>query len=626
MTSKASEENDRSSEYHALDVNDDKETAFTDKGPKEEMSDIQGEDDDVVKCSTLEGDIETGQVYVQSEGNAFTEAIEQIEKVLSSIWRRNRKAIVRFIYVILAVLYYTYLIFVLSKYFERSYQLLIITIVVNVLWFISIVKRRWGSNIYLAVGKKPIDYCKVNWKCCKWPVYSVQILVLVIFAGVTNVFQDIISEPDRLISAFGIIMMLAFSVICSKYPSKIKWRTVLWGIYLQFLIGLLILRTRPGYLVFDWLGKQVQTFLDYTYEGAKFVFYENLEERYFVFVVLPMIIFTSAVISVLYYYGIMQIAISAFAWIMQRTMGTSGAESFATAANVFVGMIKWRTVLWGIYLQFLIGLLILRTRPGYLVFDWLGKQVQTFLDYTYEGAKFVFYENLEERYFVFVVLPMIIFTSAVISVLYYYGIMQIAISAEESNVLEALYGGAKDGLKICGYVLANLIAIISVLAFVDAVLERLGYMAGIEDLSFQLICSYLLYPLAWLLGTEKKDCKVVAELIGTKTFLNEFIAYEHLGNFIRAGELSIRSQVIATYALCGFSNLGSLGVMLGGLVPLIPERKSEIATSCLRGLVAATIACLLTAAVAGLLYDSMAIEDGLQSAVNTTEATNTTIF
>ncbi|XP_071947724.1 solute carrier family 28 member 3-like [Antedon mediterranea] len=613
MTSKEANETGKSSEYHAIDVKDNKETSFTDneQGSEAQEDDV---DDVVIKSLPVEGDNEAGEVYTQTEGNVFTEAIEQIETAFNSFYNQNRKCIIRLFYILLAVLFYVYLIFVLAKYFERSYYLLILTLIVNVVWFLRYIKRRYGSFIYDAFAKKPIDFCTVNWQWYRWLVYASLLLILIIFAGVTRVFHDVYAEPERLISAFGIFVMLTFSVFCSKYPSKIQWRTVIWGIYLQVLIGLVILRTMPGYIMFQWLGDQVQTFLDYTYAGAEFVFDKNLEERYFVFVVLPMIIFTSAVISVLYYYGVMQAVISAFAWVMQHTMGTSGAESFATAANVFVGMttaplaikpylpLMTRSELHTIIVSGM------ATIAGSVlgVYIGFGASASHLLSASIMSAPAalacakIFYPEVER--------PKSIAQ-----------IQLIGEKREEQNVLEALYGGAKDGLKICGYVLANLVAIISVLAFVNAVLHELGYMAGVENLSFELICSYLLYPIAWLLGTERKDCRIVAELIGTKTFLNEFVAYQNLGAYLDQGALSIRSQVIATYALCGFSNLGSLGVMLGGLVPLVPERKSEIATSCLRGLFAATIACLLTAAIAGLLYDGIAIEDEIQNALNTTE-------
>ncbi len=169
--------------------------------------------------------------------------------------------------------------------------------------------------------------------------------------------------------------------------------------------------------------------------------------------------------------------------------------------------------------------------------------------------------------------------------------------------MEAMYVGAIDGLKICGYILANILAIISVLAFVNAVLEWLGSLVNIEALSFQTICRYLLYPLAWLLGVEGKDCLVVAELIGIKAFLNEIVAYQKMGEYVENDQLTRRSQVIATYALCGFANLGSIGVMMGGMIPLVPHRKSEISKLCVRAFLAALIALFMTACVAGLLYD-----------------------
>ncbi|PIK52394.1 putative sodium/nucleoside cotransporter 2 isoform X2, partial [Apostichopus japonicus] len=169
---------------------------------------------------------------------------------------------------------------------------------------------------------------------------------------------------------------------------------------------------------------------------------------------------------------------------------------------------------------------------------------------------------------------------------------------KSKNCFEALYNGAIDGLKICGYIIANILTILCVLALINNILQWLGELADIEGLSFQLICRYVLYPLAWILGTDPEDCMEVAELIGIKTFLNEYIAYEYLSTYIRENTITSRSQIIVTYAICGFSHVGSIGVLLGGLAPLVPDRLSEISSLCVRALVSACIACFMTACVA----------------------------
>lgn len=199
----------------------------------------------------------------------------------------------------------------------------------------------------------------------------------------------------------------------------------------------------------------------------------------------------------------------------------------------------------------------------------------------------------------------------------------------ERNVIEAAAKGASTAIALVANIAANLIAFLAFLAFFNGVLSWLGSMVGKPELSFEYICSYVLRPVAFIMGVPWEDSDVVAELLGVKTFLNEFVAYTRLATIIEnrtkmtgLRTISVRSEIIATYALCGFANFSSIGIQIGGLAPLAPSRRQDLATVAVRALVAGTIACFMTACIAGVLYDESLYEGVVQIA--TTVAANTT--
>jgi len=201
---------------------------------------------------------------------------------------------------------------------------------------------------------------------------------------------------------------------------------------------------------------------------------------------------------------------------------------------------------------------------------------------------------------------------------------------EETNVFEALAVGASMSIGLVANIGVMIIAFLSVLALFDGLLGWFGGMVGLHELSFEFICSYVFMPFAFIMGVDYKDSFEVAKMLGIKTFLNEFIAYEKLGDIIknrvleRGGlTMSIRSEVIATYALCGFANFGSMGVQIGGISSLAPSKRTVLSQVVLRALIAGTLACFMTACVAGILYDESRYDVSIKIPTN---GTNTTLF
>nr|XP_006819439.1 PREDICTED: solute carrier family 28 member 3-like [Saccoglossus kowalevskii] len=289
---------------------------------------------------------------------------------------------------------------------------------------------------------------------------------------------------------------------------------------------------------------------------------------------------------------------------MQYTMGISGVEAISAAANVFLGM----------------------TTVPIMVKPYLKDMTSSELHCLITGGFATIAGSVLGAYISFGISAAHLLSASVISAPAAIAVSKIFYPEtkrpktlksdfefqmpQEKNIMEAMANAVQDGLKICAAVAAQLIAIIAELAFLDAVLAWLGALVNYPELTFSLICRYLLYPTSWLMGVDTHaDCHTVAELVGTKTFANEFVAYGDLSVLIKNREtglgptLTVRSEVIATYALCGFSNLGSIGVMIGSFGPIASDRKAEVAILCLRAIVAATVACLLTGCIAGLLYD-----------------------
>lgn len=379
----------------------------------------------------------------------------------------------------------------------------------------------------------------------------------------------------------------------------------MWGMGMQFVFALVILRTSHGFSAFKFVGDTVARFLDYTDVGSAFVFGEGFLEHYIAFKVLTVIIFFSSFISVLYYLGVMPLIISKIAWLMQVTMGTSAAESLSAAGNIFVG----------------------QTEAPLLIRPFLATLTQSELHAVMTGGLATVAGGIMAAYIGAGIQPSHLVAASVMSAPAALAVSKIMYpetevpqtksqddihfdKPEERNVIEAAAKGASTAISLVANVAAMLITFFAFIAFFNGVLSYVGSMVGYSELSFETICSYLFMPFAFLMGVDWADCNTVGRFLGIKTFLNEFIAYLEMAPYIKNRQdmnggptISRRSEVIATYALCGFTNFLGLGVLLGGLGPMAPSRQGDMAKIALRTLFAATIACFMTASIAGFLYD-----------------------
>jgi CNT family concentrative nucleoside transporter len=400
---------------------------------------------------------------------------------------------------------------------------------------------------------------------------------------------------ERFISLVGLGVFTGLAYLLSIDRRAIRWRPVLWGIAIQLIFALLILRTPIGFAVFSFLGSLVGRFLDFSDAGAAFVFGENFKDFFFAFKVLPTIIFFSSFITVLYHYGVLQRVVEWVAAVMIRTMKTSGAESLSAASNIFVG----------------------QTEAPLLIKPYVSTMTQSELHAVMTGGFATIAGGVMAAYISFGIPAEHLIAASVmsapaalaISKLLYpetepsltAGEVTIKVERTSANVIDAAASGALDGLRLALNVGAIIIAFLALLAMVNALLGWVGGLVGFPTLSLELILSFLLAPIAWLMGIPWADCGQVGTLLGKRTILNEFIAYVDLQTLIQENRISERAVIIATYALCGFANIGSIGIQIGGIGGIAPNRQPDLAQLGLRAMIGGTLACFMTASIAGML-------------------------
>lgn len=403
----------------------------------------------------------------------------------------------------------------------------------------------------------------------------------------------------RAVSALGFACWMAFAWALSEDRRAVPWRTVAWGIALQLGLGLLLLETPFGRAFFWLMSALVDALIACTDAGVRFVFGALVDTGFsFAVSVLPTIVFMGSLFAVLYHVGLLQLVVRALSAVFARTMRISGAESLCAIANIFLGMIESALVVRP-YLErmtrselFLLMTLGMATVAGSVMLAYVGMLGGG--DYAGHLA-----------------------TASLISAPAGVLMAKLMVPERESpatagghvvdvpdgaaNLIDAAAQGAIAGLRLAGYVGALLIAFVALIALANGALAWLGGAVGIADLTFQRVLGVLMAPAAWLLGVPWADASAVGSLIGLKTVLNEFLAYQDLGRQVAAGALAPRSAVIASYALCGFANFGSLAIMLGGIGGLAPDRRGEVAQLGLKSIVSGTLASFSTACVAGML-------------------------
>ncbi len=435
---------------------------------------------------------------------------------------------------------------------------------------------------------------------------------------------------QRIISLLGLGAMVAIGWLFSESRKNLYWRTIGWGIGLQLIFGIIVLKTAPGRAFFSTMNTAVVTFLGFTEEGARFIFGNLVKNNvpvgtplgdpfagpilpaaqtgwantgaYFAFNVLPTIIFFSSFMCILYHLGIMQFFVKLMATIMQKTMKTSGAESLSAAANIFVGQTEAPLVIRPYVPTMTKSELMavmtggFATVAGGVMAAYVGMLAGSFPDIAGHLIAASVMSAPAALVMAKVMIPERERSQTT-------GTVSLTIEKTDVNVIDAAARGAGDGLKLALNVAAMLLAFVALLAAFNYGLGAIGAWFGIENLSLQLILSIIFWPIAWIMGTPLSDCRTVAMLLGEKIILTEFIAYLHLGDILASGtiDMTYRGVVIATYALCGFANFGSIAIQIGGIGGIAPDRRHDLARLGVKAMFAGFLAANMTATVAGLL-------------------------
>lgn len=408
----------------------------------------------------------------------------------------------------------------------------------------------------------------------------------------------------RFTGVLGLLTMLGLAWIFSTNRRAIRWRTVIWGLSLQIVFAVLVIEVTIGQRVLQAAGNAVNQLLSYAFAGSTFVFGDlgahtskignAFGTSFFAFQVLPTIIFISAFFAALYYLGIMQLIIRGFAKAMLWTMKVSGAESLNVAASIFMGQTEAPLTI----RPFIAGL----TESELFTIMVSGMAHVS-------GAVMAAYVKLAHVEIQHLLTAVIITSPATIMLAKIMqpevdtpataGTVEIKIEDASVNVIDAAARGASDGLHLVLNIGAMLIAFLALIALVDGIFGWAHGLAGWIPSSMEQLFGMLFAPVAWLLGVSWNDCATIGRLLGERVVTNEFIAFLDLGKI--KNQLDPHSFTIATYALCGFANLGSIAIQVGGIGALAPSRKSDLARLGMRAMAAGTMANFMSACIAGML-------------------------
>ncbi|XP_050738242.1 sodium/nucleoside cotransporter 1-like [Eriocheir sinensis] len=531
----------------------------------------------------------------------------------------------RLVLIVLCCLYVAYFIAVLvirSKVEEEDYWcdgdgfliLLTVFVVTGILYF-KVVKPLWGEYLYHHVGLLVSALMSKLWR---YRVVRICLGLGLVLAVAIFVVADSWHEPHRLISLFGVFVLLLFGFVFSTAPRKVRWRHVAWGMGLQFILGLMILRWPLGKAVFQCAGDKVSAFLAFTDAGSGFVFGKLVSEQHiFAFQVLSVILFFSFFIQILYYYGAMQWVVLKLGWLLQVSIGTTACESVNAAANIFLG----------------------QTEAPLLIKPYIPLMTKSELHAVMTGGFATIAGSVLAAYISFGVDASHLLSASVMSApaalayakLFYPETKQSKTSfkdiqivkGDEANWLHAAMVGVTNAIPLVANIAANLIAFYAFIAFCSSIFDWGCTLAGAEAgvCSLESLFGWIFMPLAWVMGVDWVECDLVGELIGLKTIVNEFVAYAKLSEMKKAGLLSKRAEIIATYALCGFSNISSIGINLGSFGAMAPSRRADLAKVVVRAMIAGSCACFLTACIAGTLLSDADAPGSVTTAVNATLGT-----
>lgn len=417
---------------------------------------------------------------------------------------------------------------------------------------------------------------------------------------------------ERLQPLLGLILIGIIAYSFSTNRRAIRLRTVAWGFGLQLLIAVIVLKTPYGQQTFEFIGERIRQLLGFAAFGSAFAFGalgdQSVWSRImttvlgpegaqygviFAFQIAPTIIFIAALFAMLYYFGLMQIIVRLFAVVMSKVMGASGAESLNVAASIFMG----------------------QTEAPLTIRPYLPRMTQSELMTVMTSGMAHISGGIMAAYIAFGIEPKHLLTAVIMTapgtlmlskmfvpeteVPETLGTVQLDVKSTDVNAIDAASRGTGEGLHLAMNVIAMLISFVALIALANAMLGWMGGLVGYPTFSLQQVFGWVFAPVAWCLGVTWQDAPIVGNLLGTRMVLNEFVAFAQLGPLKES--LDPRSFTVATFALCGFANFSSIGIQIGGIGALVPERRHELARLGFRAMIAGTLANFVSACIAAML-------------------------
>uniref|UniRef100_A0A7E4VBD1 Sodium/nucleoside cotransporter n=1 Tax=Panagrellus redivivus TaxID=6233 RepID=A0A7E4VBD1_PANRE len=542
--------------------------------------------------------------FIDEEATGVMRYVAIVQNGISKFAEDNAKWIRIVVLLGIFILYKVFLVFAILHDWKKAEVITWLTVVAWVLGlYYYVFKPLFGKYAEKVVEAVTSVFDKL------WAVLVFRIAFYACFFLALAVFFyfDTRNDRMRLVGLGGMAFFICFMFLASRAPTRVNWRPVIWGFFMQFCLGLLVLRWEWGSKTFHNASNEVVKFLDYTNNGTTFVYGflaapPNIcgMDAVFAFSSIQVVVYFGAVVALLYYWGVMQKLLKWMAWFMQVTLGTTATESLNACACIFLG----------------------QSEAPLLIKPYLEKMTASELHAVMTSGFSCIAGSLFAAYISFGACPSYLLSSTVMSApgslacskLLFPETQQTKLGkiedlelakSEESNALECISNGAVMAVELVMAILANLIVFLALLAFLDSTIAYCGNLIGQDGWSLEFFLGYAFFPLAYVMGVTHNaaETKRVAELMGTKTVLNEFIAYQKLGKMVGQKLLSPRSAMIATYALCGFSNFSSIGIQLGTLGGMMPKRKALLAKIALRALMAGSISCFMTASLAGVLVE-----------------------
>jgi CNT family concentrative nucleoside transporter len=422
----------------------------------------------------------------------------------------------------------------------------------------------------------------------------------------------------RFTGIIGIVIILGLAFLWSNNRKAINYRLVITGLVLQILLAIFILKVPIGQDIFFWLGKAINKLLDFSKEGALFIFGDLtkvtqilpegvVKSGVFLFILLPTIIFVCVLVAIAYHIGLMQRVIGVIARFVHWAMRVSGSEALSNVASAFVGQVEAQIMIRP-YLAGMTRSELLASMTGSMaciaggvmaVYISMGVPASYLLAASLMAApgalvvsKIVFPETEESE------------TK---------GVVKLEVKKEHSNIMDAISQGASDGMKVSINVVAMLIGVIALIALLDALMGYFGHFLAwtgvslnavgldVDNLRLKNVVGSVFSLFAIVMGVPVNESLSVGSLMGTKMVINEFVAYTDLSPMIQQGILSAKSVVIASFALCGFANFSSVAIQIGGIGALVPSRKADLASLGLKAMICGTMASYISATLAGIL-------------------------